>query len=445
MTVETTTGVHTRQPNPWVMLFVGTLGIFAALGLARFGYSTVLPEMQAALGIGDLHAGVIASANLVGYLLLALIGGALASRYGTRRVASLGLVVAGAGMVMTGLAHNLFSICCWRLVTGLGSGAANVAIMGMWTAWFSSKLRGRVAGIAVTGSSWALIYTGVIVPPLLTIPGHLGWRLCWFLFGGVALLVAVLAWAVLRDRVVEAAQDAGETPAIPGRRAGETPAIPGRRAGETPAIPGRRAGETPAIPGWTDVYRMPAVWGLGLVYTAFGFSYIIYMTFFKKFLIGAPHGFSPADAMRLFMLLGVCSLFCFVWGIVSDHLGRKAALAVVFLIQSAAFAIFAISGGWAGLIASTVLFGLTAWSIPAIMAAACGDLLGARFSAAALGFVTLFFGIGQAAGPSVAGALAQGHGGSFVPAFLLAAGVAFIGAVATLALPGRGTERIEKI
>ena len=61
------------------------------------------------------------------------------------------------------------------------------------------------------------------------------------------------------------------------------------------------------------------------------------------------------------------------------------------------------------------------------MAAACGDVLGSRLAPAALGFITLFFGIGQALGPFVAGAMADAFG-SLSSAFLLAAGVALLGA-----------------
>jgi MFS family permease len=75
-----------------------------------------------------------------------------------------------------------------------------------------------------------------------------------------------------------------------------------------------------------------------------------------------------------------------------------------------------------------VLFGLTAWSIPAIMAAACGDMLGPRLAPAALGFVTLFFGVGQAAGPAVHGLIADATG-SHLPGMLLAAAVAALGAL----------------
>ena len=53
---------------------------------------------------------------------------------------------------------------------------------------------------------------------------------------------------------------------------------------------------------------------------------------------------------------------------------------------------------------------------------------------AALGFVRLFFGVGQAAGPYVAGATADASK-SFWPALWLSAGVALLGAVGSLLLP----------
>jgi MFS family permease len=138
------------------------------------------------------------------------------------------------------------------------------------------------------------------------------------------------------------------------------------------------------------------------------------------------------------MVMGWLSLLCgLIWGALSDVIGRKAALILVFLLHAAAFGLFALTRSPAGYTVSAVLYGLTAWSIPAIMAAACGDRLGPRLAPAGLGFVTLFMGLGQAAGPSVAGAMADALQ-SFTPAFLLAAAVALAGAIgaATLRNPG---------
>jgi MFS family permease len=158
------------------------------------------------------------------------------------------------------------------------------------------------------------------------------------------------------------------------------------------------------------------------------------MTFFSRHLITAGH-YTPVAAGQLFMLMGWVSLACgLLWGWVSDIVGRKGALVLVYLIQMTAFLLFALCPTPMGFVVSAILFGLTAWSIPAIMAAVCGDLLGPRLAPAGLGFVTLFFGIGQAAGPSVAGVMGDAAGG-LGPAFLLAAGVALLGAGGSSLLP----------
>lgn len=182
-----------------------------------------------------------------------------------------------------------------------------------------------------------------------------------------------------------------------------------------------------ALP-WARVYRSAPVWHLGIVYVGFGFSYIIYMTFFIKFLV-AEAGYSQQAAGGLFMAMGWLSLVCgLVWGAISDAVGRKSALATVYLIHTVAFGLFALWPTPSGFTLSAILFGLSAWSIPAIMAASCGDVLGPRLAPAALGFITLFFGLGQAMGPTVAGAIAD-SAGSLSPAFLLAAGAALLGAI----------------
>jgi MFS family permease len=67
------------------------------------------------------------------------------------------------------------------------------------------------------------------------------------------------------------------------------------------------------------------------------------------------------------------------------------------------------------------------------MAAAAGDYVGSRLAPAGLGFITLFFGIGQALGPAVGGYLADATG-SFVIPFLLATGVSLAGTVFSLYL-----------
>ena len=134
------------------------------------------------------------------------------------------------------------------------------------------------------------------------------------------------------------------------------------------------------------------------------------------------------------MAMGWASLVGgFLWGAISDVIGRKNTLVALYSIHTLSFALFALATGEAGFTAAAILFGLCAFSIPAVMAAACGDVLGPTLAPAALGFITLFFGIGQALGPSVAGVMAD-LAGSFTPALLLASGVAFLGAIGAATL-----------
>lgn len=389
----------------WIILIIGTFVVLGSLGLARFGYTLLLPDMQKALGMNNTQAGVLATANLIGYLALSVIGGALASRYGPRVVITAGLALAGVGMLLTGLASVIILAVIWRAVTGIGSGASNVPVMGLLPAWFAARRRGLAAGIAVSGSSVALILIGPSVPRILSNYGENGWRICWFIFGGATLLIAIIGFIILRNR-----------PAEKGLK-------PLGADSEAPASGSRSEGLK-----WGLVYRSASVWHLGLVYIAFGFSYIIYMTFFSKRLI-AEGGYTQEAAGTLFMTMGWFSLLCgLIWGTVSDVIGRKRALIIVYLIHTVAFSMFALWPAPPGFTVSAILFGLSAWSIPAIMAAACGDVLGARLAPAALGFITLFFGVGQALGPLVAGAMADAFN-SLAPAFLLAGGVALLGAI----------------
>ena len=92
---------------------MGTLVVFGALGLARFSYSVLLPAMQKGLGMDNKLGGALATANLVGYLSFAVAGGALAARFGPRRVIASGLTLAAFSMFMTGLVKSVAPAAFW--------------------------------------------------------------------------------------------------------------------------------------------------------------------------------------------------------------------------------------------------------------------------------------------------------------------------------------------
>jgi sugar phosphate permease len=401
----------------WIVLAVSTLTVMGCLGFARFGYTMILPSMQAALSLTNTQTGVLATGNFVGYLIMATVSGFVASRYGARRVIILFMLLTGLGMGLTGLAEGFWTAMVWRVLTGAGSGGSNVPVMALLSSWFAPRRRGLASGIAVGGSSLALIAIGFAVPRILNAYAEDGWRISWYVLGAGVLLLSLLCVLLLRERP----EEKGLSP------------IGTKPSSSEPAAVRGMAGPPDTLPDWKQVYRSGSLWHLALVYVAFGFSYVIYATFFAKYL-QAEAGYTREAAGNLWTVVGWISVLCgLVWGGVSDAIGRQYGLALVYGLQGISFALFALWRAPAGYVFSALLFGLTAWSIPGIVAAACGDCVGARLAPAAFGFVTLFFGLGQAAGPSVAGALADSMG-SFAPAFLLAAGVALVGSLGSLIL-----------
>jgi predicted MFS family arabinose efflux permease len=176
---------------------------------------------------------------------------------------------------------------------------------------------------------------------------------------------------------------------------------------------------------WGLVYKSRVLWHLAAIYFAFGFSYIIYSTFFVKYLV-KEGGLSAGGAGTLWLQVGIVSTISgFIWGSISDRWGRRAGLLCVFMLQGIAFLVFGFSRDLLAVYSSAALFALTAWSIPALMAALSGDLFGTRLAPAALGLLTIAMGLGQAIGPYLAGAIADATQ-SFALAFVIAGIVALV-------------------
>ncbi len=400
----------------WIIAVMSVVTVIGALGFARFGYTMILPSMKEGLGLSDAQAGYLATGNFFGYLTLALTCGFLASRFGPRIIITIFMFVISVSMVFTGLAPSFPVALVGRTLTGFGSGGTNVPVMGLVPAWFAAKRRGLATGMAVSGSSFGMLITGYLIPAILNRHGAEGWRYSWFYLAAFTFVIAVLCFLLLRNRPAEKGL------------------IPIAAEDEE-----ANSGEAKASSlQWGLVIKSAPVWHLALIYVLFGFSYIIYATFFARYLTWEA-GFTIEAAGALWSAVGALSIISgFIWGSVSDVVGRKYGLAMVYFLQFLCFTIFGLWKAMPGYYLSALLFALTAWSIPAIMAAAAGDLLGPRLAPAALGFVTFFFGIGQMLGPTLAGPIADSTG-SYTLAFVIAGAAALVGAVASLFLrpPGK--------
>ncbi len=63
-------------------------------------------------------------------------------------------------MILVSRAKSFEYVLALYFLTGIGSGASNVPVMGLVSHWFASTVRGRAAGFIVIGSGFAIVISG---------------------------------------------------------------------------------------------------------------------------------------------------------------------------------------------------------------------------------------------------------------------------------------------
>ena len=359
----------------------GALGIALHVGLARFAYGVVLPSLRSELGLGYTAGGLLNAVHLAGYLAGTLLGPALARRIGMARMARAGHGLVLAGALLCALApadrgSGVLLLGIGRLATGLGAGVAVIAIMVSVMAGVAEPARAAASVLMWTGMAAAILGCGLGAAWLLQ-PG--AWRWAFLAAAGVALVLA-LGFP---------AQDSA--PAATG--------APTAAAGFTLA--------SVATPRWA--------W-LVSAYACFGMGYIAFATFAGTRLAAAR---APISVVTLtWTTLGLatlCGSAATLW-----LLGRPAlrawALPLAMALAATGCAVSSLAFASAAL-AGAVGVGLGMAAVPALITAAARARSSATDYARAFSIATAAMGLGQFAGPVLAGALADQFGSAAAPLF----------------------------
>lgn len=395
----------------WVVVFVGTLTVFSCLGLARFAFGMLLPSMREALGMSYDEMGFLGTGNFAGYLVAVGMVPFLLRRFSPRQLIASGLLLVSLCMFGIAVGDSYLVILLFYTCVGIGSGIANIPIMVLVSYWFRREKRGQAAGLIVIGSGFAIIFSGFVIPALNTSFTQNGWRLGWALLALIVLLIALITALLIRnDPVEKGLEPVGQT----------------RDLEYDPA----------ASKG--DFSPVRILTHLGILYFIFGATYVIYGTFIVTTMV-EEFAYAEASAGHFWSWVGFFSLFSgTLFGLLSDKVGRKTGLMTVFGVQTLAYLLAGSNLGTLALFGSVVLYGVSVFAIPAIMAAAVGDYLGKARAAAAFSIITFCFALGQTLGPAVAGMVAESTG-TFTGSYLASAVLTGFAVIWTRFLPDHST------
>lgn len=184
----------------WIVVLVAVLAVLIASG-ARSAPGVFLKPMEAGLGFSLSTLSFAVSLGLLVFGLAAPLSGRLMDRYGPRLIATVGLVIVALSFALTTLVHTpLLLSLTWGLLSGLGTGLVG-SVLGatIATRWFIRR-RGLVTGIFGAATSAGQL---IFIPLLTGWAQTLGWTGSTLVIAVVALVLAPLAWLLLRDRPEE--------------------------------------------------------------------------------------------------------------------------------------------------------------------------------------------------------------------------------------------------
>ena len=383
---------HDRPPppaHPARLILVLSLAPTVGLGIGRFAYSLVLPDMRDALGWTYSAAGFMNTINAAGYLAGALVASKLIKRFGLSATVHWGTLACVGSLALCAISGNFIVLSFARLLVGFAAAAVFIAgaALAATIAQSYPERANFLLSLFYAGPGLGIVSSGLIAPFVLQAFGPGSW---WIVWCAMTLLSIAMTIPLLLTRVDISANIATQSPA-------------------------------------KFAIRPVAIYLAG--YFLFGAGYIAYMTFMIAYIRDAGGG---APAQSAFWCLIGLSAFVTPWlwrGVLArDSGGISTAIILGVNAIGAALPLFGQSSAW--LAASALVFGVSFFAVVGSTTAFVRFNYPPAAWPAAIAAMTIAFGVGQTLGPSATGAITDAMGSL---SYALNAGAAMlaVGAIAS--------------
>ena len=386
------------RPQPYAhparLILILSLAPTIGLGIGRFAYALVLPDMRDSLGWSYSAAGFMNTINAAGYLAGALVASRLIKRFGLSATVRWGTLTCVASLALCALSGNFVVLSFARLLVGLGAAAVFVggAALAARIAQSQPERANFLLSLFYAGPGLGILSSGLIAPFVLQAFGPGSWWIVWW---ALTLLAIVMSIPLLLAPI-------------------------DTTAGISDAAPANFA------------IRPVLIYLVG--YFLFGAGYIAYMTFMIAYIRDAGGDASAQSAF--WCLLGLSALVTpWLWRRVLARDGGGISTAIILGVNAIGAALPLLGHATAWLAASALVFGVSFFAIVGSTTAFVRFNYPPASWPTAIAAMTIAFGIGQTLGPIFTGAMTDALGSL---SYALNAGAAMlaVGAIAA-AFQGR--------
>jgi MFS family permease len=373
------------KKQSFLFLIGGILSLIIAMGIGRFAYTPILPLMQRDLSFSNTVAGYIASSNYAGYLLGAILAGAIPLKKHRAISLRISLIINILTTALMGLTYSHLLWYVLRFISGVSSAFVLVLASGIVLDKLSAISKTSWSGLFYGGVGFGIFLTSLIIPNL----NHLyHWEGTWIGLAVVSGILAFFVWFWL-----------DETP------------------------------NDIEMKNEQEIFSQvpPTKWLLWLIiaYGLEGLGYIVTGTFIVS--IAEKTSSFHKGATIVWMIVGLAAIpSCFIWSILAKKWGYVKSLVFGMALQSLGMAIPAFWISKTSFIISALLFGATFMGITTL-ATTLGRQMNPTNSSRTIGILTAIYAIGQLIGPILAEVLSS-FTHNFNTALIGASSVVLIGA-----------------
>lgn len=399
--------LNASSPTPaprsaiWMPIFAGLCASLVSIGLARFAYTPLIPSLIQAHWFSASDVVFLGAANLVGYLIGALIGHPLARRTSNNTALRLMMLAVTLAFFACAFPLSVSWFFAWRLLSGIAGGAIMVLVAATVLPHVPASRKGLASGAIFLGIGLGIAGSGTIVPPLLS----LGLQQTWLGLGLLALVLTAVSWF-----------------------------------GWPSATPHALA-TTPTDSASTTTN--PSVYLLFAQYAFMAAGLVPAMVFLVDYVARGLGAGQHVGAL-IWVMYGLGAIVGPVsYGFLADQLGAKSGIRLVLVVQAIAVGLLSISSAfWALALLAVILGSFPPGIVPLALARVHELIPGHHQQQIAWSRATVSFATFQAIAGFAYSALFNASGGHHALMFVIAAGAIVVALLLELAvrLPGQPKE-----